>query len=113
MNCQRQGSPSGVLSAPRRRRAAPLLGRGRSERRPSPGPRDTTSVGRGGARGMLGLVVGPPLLRLRTRPPSSILLPPAKARTRGVASAPHRAARDQLPCNPTGRHPSLQDEHRL
>lgn len=104
------GEPFGVLFAPQRR-AAPHLGRGGSERRPGPSPRDEDlrGEGRGGTHGMLGLVVGPPLLLPSLHAPLSTPHPLANARVRGVANVHHRTAWDHYPCNPTIKRASLQD----
>lgn len=112
LNCQRQGSPSGVLSAPRRQ-AAPLLRGGGSERRPSPCPRDMTSPGRGGARGMLGLVVGPPLLQPSAHPPSSTPHPPTGAQARGEGRGECAQQNCPGPVPLKFHRNSLQNHHQL
>lgn len=69
------GEPFG-WSGPDDGRAAPL-GRGRTECRPVPAHVTAISAGRGGARGMLGLVVALPL-------PSSLQHPPPPSSPRSL-----------------------------
>ena len=98
----------GVLFAPQRR-AAPHLGRGGSERRPGPSPRDEDLRGeeRDARNAGTGSRPAPPPPQ-SARP--SLHSPPAgqcQGERRGECAPQNRPG--PYPCNPTGKRASLQD----